>query len=66
MSAINRKRVGDSLYAAGNTKSGKVFLYAEHQAEAYQRAIEHFRPKKKDRGLIWVQLAESPIATESL
>lgn len=66
MNTINRKRVGDMLYVARGPSQAKVLLYAEHLAEAQQRAIEHFRPKKKERGLIWVQLAESPIATESL
>lgn len=66
MEVINRKRAGDVLYLAGGPSPKKVLLYAEHQAEAQQRAVEHFRPKKKERGLVWVQLAQSPIATESL
>ncbi len=66
MSAINRKRVGDSLYVAANQKGEQVYLFAEHLAEARQRAIEHFRPNKRERGLIWVQPVTAPIATESL
>ena len=63
--AINRKRAGDSLYMVGNGKD-QEHLYAEHLAEAKQRAIEHFRPKKKDRGLIWVTPASTPVDTTSL
>ena len=66
MNAINRKRAGDILYVAGGLKANRVYLYAEHLAEAHQRAIEHFRPNKRERGLIWVQPTTAPIATESL
>ena len=63
---INRKGVSDRLYVAGSSKGTKVYLHAESLAEAKQRAVEHFRPKKKDLGLIWVELADQPINTSTL
>ena len=63
---INRKGVSDRLYVAGSGSGNKVYLHAESLAEAKQRAVEHFRPKKKDLGLIWVELADQPINTSTL
>lgn len=56
METINKKRSFDNAYVAG-LNGKKVELYAQSLAEAKQRAIEHFKPKKKDRGLLWVELA---------
>lgn len=56
MEAINKKRHWDQPYIAG-LNGEKIILYAISLAEAKQRAIEHFKPKKKDRGLLWVELA---------
>lgn len=56
METINKKRSIDKAYIAG-LNGKKVGLYAQSLAEAKQRAIEHFKPKKKDRGLLWVELA---------
>lgn len=55
--AINKKGIGDHPYIAG-LHGRKVELYAETLLQAKQRAIEHFRPKKKERHLVWVELAE--------
>lgn len=56
MDIINKKRSIDRSYIAG-LNGKKIGLYAMSLAEAKQRAIEHFKPKKKDRGLLWVELA---------
>lgn len=56
MEIINKKDVTDRAYIAG-LNGKKVGLYAQSLAEANQRAIEYFKPKKKDRGLLWVELA---------
>ena len=63
---INRKGIGDRLYVAGSGSGNKVYLHAESLAEAKQRAVEHFRPKKKELGLIWVELVDQPINTSTL
>lgn len=63
---INRKGIGDRLYVASSSKGYKVYLHAESLAEAKQRAVEHFRPKKKELGLIWVELADKPFDTSTL
>lgn len=63
---INRKGIGDRLYVSGSSKGSKVYLHAESLAEAKQRAVEHFRPKKKELGLIWVELADKPFDTSTL
>lgn len=34
----------------------KYRCYAASLAQAKQRAIEHFKPKKKDRELVWAKL----------
>ena len=56
METINNKRSLDNAYIAG-LKEQQVGIYAMTLAEAKQRAIEYFKPKKKDRGLLWVELA---------
>ena len=57
METINKKGIGDRAYIAG-LNGKKVGLYAETLLQAKQRAVEHFRPKKKERDLVWVELAE--------
>ena len=57
MDIINERGVVDFPYIAG-LNGKKVGLYAPSLAAAKQKAIEHFRPKKKDLGLLWVELAE--------
>ena len=53
---INKKGVTDHPYIAG-LNGKQVALYAPTLAAAKQTAIEHFRPKKRDRNLLWVELA---------
>ena len=43
-------------YIAG-FKGVEVELYASGLYDAKQTAVEHFRPSKKDAGLLWVELA---------
>ncbi len=57
MKTINAKGLADFPYIAG-FKSEKVGLYARSLAAAKQTAVEHFKPKKKDAGLLWVELAQ--------
>lgn len=47
----------DHVYLAGLNQQ-RVCLFAETLAQAKQRAVEHFRPKKRDLGLLWVELLE--------
>lgn len=56
MEIINEKRSFDRAYITG-LNGKRIGLYAQSLAEAKQRAIEYFKPKKKDRGLLWVELA---------
>lgn len=54
---LNRKGLADKAYIVGlNDK--KVGLYAHTLLAAKQKAVEHFRPKKKEVHLVWVELAE--------
>lgn len=55
MVTINRKREGDNIYEAG-FKGSKIIVHAVTLNQARQRALEHFRPHKKERDLIWVSL----------
>lgn len=54
---INKRGPIDHLYLAG-FKGERVGLYASSLAAAKQKAVEHFKPKKKDAGLLWVELDE--------
>ena len=56
MDIINKKGVVDRAYIAG-LNGEKVGLYAPSAAAAMQKAFEYFKPKKKDRGYLWVELA---------
>lgn len=57
MNISKRKGPVDRTYVAG-LNGKKVALYAASLAAAKQVAVEHFRPKKKDAGLLWVELAD--------
>ena len=57
METINKKGPIDRAYVCG-FQGNKIGLYARSLFEAKQRAVEHFRPKKKEIHLIWVELAE--------
>ncbi|QDH84794.1 hypothetical protein KMC57_gp31 [Achromobacter phage vB_AxyP_19-32_Axy24] len=54
---INKPGYNDRPYIAG-FDGKQIGLYACSLAEAKQRAIEHFKPKKSKKGLLWVELAE--------
>lgn len=56
MMAINEKKFGDKPYIAF-LKGQRIELYAPSLLAAKQKAVEHFRPKKKDMGLLAVELA---------
>ncbi|MFA7188497.1 MAG: hypothetical protein WC117_00245 [Sphaerochaetaceae bacterium] len=56
MEIINEQKVAEYPYIAG-FKGTEVGLYAPSLAAAKQRAIEYFRPKKRDAGMVWVELA---------
>lgn len=53
---INEKKFGDHPYVAF-LKGQRIELYAPSLYAAKQKAVEHFRPKKKDMGLLAVELA---------
>lgn len=54
---INKKEPGNKPYIAG--LNGKTIgFYAAGLWPAKQFAIAHFKPKKKETGLLWVELAE--------
>jgi len=55
---INEKTEGDCGYVAG-LSGKKVGIYAASLYKAKLQAIEHFKPSKKNMGLLWVTLAES-------
>lgn len=54
---INEKKPGDSPYIAG-LNGKKVGFYAASLWDAKQFAVAHFKPSKKNAGLLWVELAE--------
>jgi hypothetical protein len=54
---INKRGPIDHVYIAGMNET-KVGIHAPTLAAAKQKAVEHFRPKKKQLSLIWVEFAE--------
>lgn len=50
---INKQTCIDDLYTLKFYKE-KVNLYARSEAEAIQRGIQHFRPKKRERDLVTI------------
>lgn len=54
MQKISQKKEGDFPFISG-LNGVVVGIYAPSLAAAKQKAIEHFKPKKKDRSLIWVE-----------
>ena len=56
MEILNKKRAADAEYVAG-FMSKRVGIYAPSLAAAKQKAMEHYKPKKKDMGLLWVELS---------
>lgn len=57
MEILNKKGPVDSAYIAGH-KGQKVGLYARSLLAAKQKAVEHFKPKKREVNFLWVELAE--------
>ena len=55
--AINEKKFNDKPYVAF-LRGQRIELYAQTLYAAKQRAIEYFRPKKRELGLLAVELAE--------
>ncbi len=51
--AINKGTFKDELYNA-TFKNVRVKLYASSLPAAKQRAVEHFKPKKKEVRFIWI------------
>jgi len=45
----------DHTYLAGYLDK-RVTLFASSLAAAKQKAVEHFKPKKRTAGLLWVEL----------
>lgn len=54
--AINEKKFNDNPYVA-ILHGKRIELYAQTLYAARQKAVEHFRPKKRDLYLIAVELA---------
>ena len=52
---INKKGPIDRPYKAG-LESKEIYLYARSLCEAKQRAVENLKPKKRNAGLLWVEL----------
>ena len=50
---INKKTCIDDLYILKFYEE-KVNLYARSEAEAIQRGIQYFRPKKRERDLVTI------------
>lgn len=53
MEPINKKTCVDSLYEL-TFKGERVVLYARSDREATQRAIEYFRPTKRQKGMVQI------------
>ena len=53
MEPINKKTCIDDLYVVKFYEE-KVNVYARSEAEALQRAIQHFRPKKRERDQVTI------------
>lgn len=54
---INEQQPGDRPYMVG-LGTQTIGLYAPSLWEAKQRAIAYLKPKKRELGLLWVELAE--------
>lgn len=57
ITTINTKSEGDLGYIAGYADK-KIGVYAENLYAAKQKAVAHFKPSKKNTGLLWITLAE--------
>lgn len=57
MHTLNKKQEGDRPYICGYMDK-KVGIYAVGLYEAKVKAEQHFKPTKKNAGLLWVELAD--------
>ena len=57
MKVINYRSSGDKLFVA-TFQEEQIGIYAAKQTGALQRAVEYFRPRKRERELIQIQLKE--------
>lgn len=57
MIPINKRGPIDELYIA-SFEGKKVAIHASSLAAARQKAVEHFKPKKRSMGLVFVELSE--------
>lgn len=64
MKPINKKTCVDSMYEL-TFKGELVHLYARSDSQAIQRAIEHFRPSKRDRDQVKVHFVIDELAKEA-
>lgn len=64
MQPINKKTCVDALYKL-SFKGELVQLYARSDKQAIQRAIEHFRPSKRDRDQVKVHFVIDELAKEA-
>lgn len=55
MKVINYRSGGDKLFVA-TFQEEQIGIYAAKQTGALQRAVEYFRPRKRERELIQIQL----------
>ena len=68
ITTVNTKTEGDKGFVAGYAGK-KIGVYAENLYAAKQKAIAHFKPTKKNMGLLWITLAEDSegnIITQSI
>ena len=57
MKVINYRSGGDKLFVA-TFQEEQIGIYASKLNGAMQRAVEYFRPRKRERELIQIQLKE--------
>ena len=63
MQPINKKTCIDALYEL-KFKGALVQLYARSDKQAIQRAIEHFRPTRRDRDEVQIHFVMDELAKE--
>ena len=56
---LNKRGPIDSQYVVGFKKEVET-LYARSPASALQKAVEHFKPKKREMAEVWVTLNKRP------
>lgn len=54
---INEKQTGDCGYVAGYMNK-QIGVYGSSLLKAKEKAEAHFKPSKKNKGLLWITLAE--------